>query len=206
MNTETRTGAEGDTAFKNALTGIIPDLRAFARSLTGNRTAADDLVQETMLKAWNARSRFIEGSNIKAWTFTIMRNAFYSEARRAWRRQPLDPEVAEATLVATDDPEAAMELVAVDNALRALPEDQREALILVTAGGLPYEEAAQICGVAVGTIKSRVSRARVALLDIIERQEAAMRCNREHQRGAATIMNDLVDEAERIAVRGASTS
>ena len=87
-----------DQAFKTELAGLIPHLRAFARSLCGNATAADDLAQEAMLKAWKARESYQSGTNLKAWTFTILRNLFYSEKRRSWRRQQLDPEVAEATL------------------------------------------------------------------------------------------------------------
>ena len=187
-----------DADFKAELTPIIPDLRAFGRSLCGNATFADDLVQESMLKAWNARARFRAGTNIKAWTFTIMRNAFYSDARRSWRQQALDPEVAEATLVANDDPDSAMELLSVQNALLALPEDQREALILVTAGGMAYEEVAEICGVAVGTIKSRVSRARNALLDLMDGDAA--RLNGRSTSTAGSVLDDLVQEAEDIAV------
>lgn len=156
------------TEFKQRLTEIIPDLRAFARSLTGNATEADDIAQEAMLKAWKARESYTAGTNLKAWCFTILRNHFYSEKRRSWRRQPLDPEVAEATLVSNDDASQNIELLAVRNALQKLPIDQREALILVGAGGLAYEEAAEICGCAVGTIKSRVSRARKALEILID--------------------------------------
>jgi|TARA_Y100000815_G_scaffold270445_1_gene295110 RNA polymerase sigma-70 factor (ECF subfamily) len=157
-----------DQAFKTELAGLIPHLRAFARSLCGNATAADDLAQEAMLKAWKARESYQSGTNLKAWTFTILRNLFYSEKRRSWRRQQLDPEVAEATLVSNDDPSSALDLLALRTGLTVLPEDQREALILVGAGGLSYEETAEICGCAVGTIKSRVSRARKALAEIIE--------------------------------------
>ncbi|WP_084418415.1 sigma-70 family RNA polymerase sigma factor [Henriciella litoralis] len=157
-----------DQAFKTELASLIPHLRAFARSLCGNATAADDLAQEAMLKAWKARASYQAGTNLKAWTFTILRNLFYSEKRRSWRRQQLDPEVAEATLVSNDDPSSAMDLLALRTGLAVLPEDQREALILVGAGGLSYEETAEICGCAVGTIKSRVSRARKALAEIVE--------------------------------------
>lgn len=120
-----------------------------------------------MLKAWNARESYAENTSFKAWTFTILRNAFYSEKRRSWRSTGLEPGVAEATLVASDDPDKGLELVALRNALEHLPQDQREAIILIGAGGMAYEEAAEIVGCAVGTIKSRVSRARKALADIL---------------------------------------
>merc|ERR1711916_258281 len=117
-------GHMDDTEFKNELAELIPHLRAFARNLCGNAATADDLAQEAMLKAWNARESYQQGTNLKAWTFTILRNVFYSEKRRSWRRQPLDPEVAEATLVTNDDPADNMELLALRNAIHRLPDDQ----------------------------------------------------------------------------------
>ena len=152
-----------DSAFKSELASLIPHLRAFARSLCGDATLADDLAQDAMLKAWKARDSYKPGTNMKAWAFTILRNLFYSEKRRSWRRQPLDPEVAEATLVANDNPAGSMELLSLRNAIGELPDDQREALILVGAGGMSYEEASEVCGCAIGTVKSRVSRARKAV-------------------------------------------
>jgi RNA polymerase sigma-70 factor (ECF subfamily) len=97
---------------------------------------------------------------MKAWTFMILRNQFYSDKRRSWRSSQLDPEVAERTLVAVTSGTASLELDELRRAMAMLPDDQREALILIGAGGLSYDEASEICGVAVGTIKSRVSRAR----------------------------------------------
>jgi len=101
------TPASSDAEFQSELVGLLPQLRAFARSLTGHATEADDLAQETMLSAWRARAHYCMGSNMKAWTFRILRNQFLSNRRRAWRTEPLDPEVAERTLVAADDPSAA---------------------------------------------------------------------------------------------------
>ncbi len=152
-----------EAAFMRDLTALIPHLRAFARSLTGHMAEADDLAQETVLKAWKSRTSYEPGTNLKAWTFMILRNQFYSDKRRAWRSSQLDPEVAERTLVATDDPSSAMELNDLRQALNKLPAAQREALILVGAGGMSYEEAAVVCGCRVGTVKSRVSRGRDAL-------------------------------------------
>jgi len=142
-----------DEAFRRELVGLIPHLRAFARTLCGDPTAADDLAQDAMLKAW---------------TFMILRNQFYSEKRRSWRQSQLDQEAAERTLVAVDDPEAPVALDELRQGLGMLPIEQREALILVGAGGFAYEEAAAICECAVGTVKSRVSRARRALQGILE--------------------------------------
>jgi RNA polymerase sigma-70 factor (ECF subfamily) len=121
-----------------------------------------------MMKAWDARASFQMGTNMKAWTFMILRNQFYSEKRRSWRQSQLDQEAAERTLVAVDDPEAPVALDELRQGLAMLPAEQREALILVGAGGFAYEEAAEICDCAVGTVKSRVSRARRALHGILE--------------------------------------
>src|SRR5918998_624028 len=157
-----------EAAFKRDLVGLIPHLRAFARTLCGDPAAADDLAQDAMMKAWDARTSFQPGTNMKAWTFMILRNQFYSEKRRSWRQSQLDQEAAERTLVATDDPAAPIALDELRQALSSLPDEQREALILVGAGGFAYEEAAEICGCAVGTVKSRVSRARRALHSILD--------------------------------------
>ena len=157
-----------DEAFKRELVKLIPHLLAFARTLAGDPASADDLAQDAMMKAWDARSSFQMGTNMKAWTFMILRNQFYSEKRRSWRQSQLDQEAAERTLVAVDDPEAPVALDELRLSLAQLPAEQREALILVGAGGFAYEEAAEICGCAVGTVKSRVSRARKALHSILE--------------------------------------
>mgnify|MGYP000954080815 CR=1 FL=1 len=167
-STPSRPPSADDGAFKAELVTLIPHLRAFARTLTGDPTAADDLAQEAMMKAWDARASYQMGTNMKAWTFMILRNQFYSEKRRSWRQSQLDQEAAERTLVAVDDPEAPVALDELRLSLAALPAEQREALILVGAGGFAYEEAAEICGCAVGTVKSRVSRARKALHAILE--------------------------------------
>ena len=147
-------------SFERDLIGMIPHMRAFARTLCGNLAEAEDLAQEALAKAWQARGSFAPGTNLKAWTFMILRNQFYSDKRRSWRSTALDPEVAAETLVAADDPTAALELDELRRAMDMLPEEQREALILVGAAGLAYEEVSEITGVAIGTIKSRVSRAR----------------------------------------------
>src|SRR6202161_238931 len=158
-----------ETVFKRDLVALIPHLRAFARTLCGDAAAADDLAQDAVLKAWDARSSFQMGTNMKAWTFMILRNQFYSEKRRSWRQSQLDQEAAERTLVAIDDPSAPVALDELRMGLAVLPAEQREALVLVGAGGFAYEEAAVICGCAVGTVKSRVSRARRALPGILAR-------------------------------------
>ena len=188
------TSAQTDEAFKHELVGLIPHLRAFARTLAGDPTSADDLAQEAMMKAWDARGSYQMGTNMKAWTFMILRNQFYSEKRRAWRQTQLDQEAAERTLVAVDNPEAPVALDELRQSLAMLPPEQREALILVGAGGFAYEEAADICGCAVGTVKSRVSRARRALQAILE--DGAY--DRDG-RSASDAMSSLLAETERLS-------
>jgi RNA polymerase sigma-70 factor (ECF subfamily) len=183
-----------DVGFKKELVTLIPHLRAFARTLCGDPTAADDLAQDAMLKAWDARASFQMGTNMKAWTFMILRNQFYSDKRRSWRQTQLDQEAAERTLVATDNPEAPVALDDLRLALRCLPNEQREALVLVGAGGFAYEEAAEICGCAIGTVKSRVSRARRAL-------QAALNAGGYERDGAPAgdAMGSILADAERLS-------
>src|SRR3954469_5472917 len=183
-----------EAQFKKELVALIPHLRAFARTLAGDPTSADDLAQDAMMKAWDARNSYQMGTNMKAWTFMILRNQFYSEKRRSWRQTQLDQEAAERTLVAVDDPESPVALDELRLGLGMLPAEQREALILVGAGGFAYEEAADICGCAVGTVKSRVSRARRALQAILE----AGAYNRDG--GAASdAMRSILSDAERLS-------
>lgn len=155
--------------FRTDLLGLVPHLRAFARGLCGGRPdQADDLVQETVMRAWSARSGYAHGTNMKAWTFTIMRNAFLNNLRKSRRETELDPEVAENTLVQQPNQEGVVHMNDLQRALDKLPEERREALLLVGAGGFAYEEAAQICGVPVGTMKSRVARGRAQLQELME--------------------------------------
>jgi RNA polymerase sigma-70 factor (ECF subfamily) len=151
---------DDEELFKSDLLALIPHMRAFARSLCGDFHEAEDLAQEALAKAWAGRATYVPGTNLKAWTFMIVRNQFFSERRRSWRSCQLDPEVAERTLVANTNQSATLELDEVRRALDMLPDDQREALILIAAAGLSYDEVSEICGVAIGTIKSRVSRGR----------------------------------------------
>jgi len=155
-------------AFKKELTGVVPHLRAFARGLCGRPDMADDLVQETLLKAWAAQARFEPGTSMRAWTFVILRNAYLTDMRRNRFRGEYDEGVAERILVAPAGQEGPIHLADMHRALLTLPTERREALLLVGAGGFSYEEAAEICGCAVGTIKSRVGRARAALTAMIE--------------------------------------
>ena len=196
MGTPARSDAdnERDEAFRQELVRLIPHLRAFARTLCGDPTSADDLAQDAMLKAWDARESFEMGTNMKAWTFMILRNQFYSEKRRSWRQSQLDQEAAERTLVAVDDPEAPVALDELRQGLAMLPAEQREALVLVGAGGFAYEEAAAICACAVGTVKSRVSRARRALQAILDSG-----AYRRDGSAASDAMATILADAERLS-------
>lgn len=176
MTTDTAPQPLDDASFKRELAAMLPHLRAFGRSLCGNADMADDLVQETMLKAWKARAQYVPGpSSMKSWAFVILRNCFLSQMRRKKFTADYDELAAERLLVAPDDQDDSLHLADVQRALLQLPVDQREALVLIGAGGLSYEEGAAICGCAVGTMKSRVSRARSALHDILDGGEMPLR-------------------------------
>lgn len=156
-----------DPAMRDRMLAIVPYLRAFAMSLSRNTDNADDLVQETLLRALAHIDSFEPNTNMEAWLVTILRNLFYSEYRKRLR------EVADAqgryaeTLKSPPEQNGRVEFEGFRAALAALQDEQREALILVGASGFSYEEAAAICGCPVGTIKSRVLRARARLADLL---------------------------------------
>jgi len=157
-----------DPVLRDQILAAIPSLRAFAISLSGNVDRADDLVQETILRALANISSFQPGTNMPAWLFTILRNLFRSEYRKRRREvEDADGSLAE-TLTSHPDQIGRVEFAEFRTALAQLPAEQREALILVGASGFSYEEAADICECAVGTIKSRVNRARSRLAKLLE--------------------------------------
>jgi RNA polymerase sigma-70 factor (ECF subfamily) len=148
------------TTIDNDILACLPNLRAFARSRTRNRERADDLVQDAVLRALNAAAQFRPGTNFKAWIFTILRNLHFNEFRRnRGFIQPLEAADLE-TYATAPAQQAGLEFDDFRRAFNTLPAEQREALVLVGADGYLYEEAAAICGCPVGTIKSRVARAR----------------------------------------------
>ncbi|MFM5908108.1 MAG: sigma-70 family RNA polymerase sigma factor [Novosphingobium sp.] len=157
--------------FRQGLVALLPHLRAFARGLCGQPERADDLVQEAVLRAWTSRASFVPGTNLKAWVFTITRNNFLNELRKYKRETQLEDGVAETRLVARADQEDSLHLTDLQKALDRLPEERREALLLVGASGFSYEEAAQVCGVALGTMKSRVARGRAQLGELLHQAE-----------------------------------
>ena len=161
-----------DESVRKAVLGTVPSLRAFAISLCGNLDRADDLVQETLLRALANIDSFQPGTNMSAWLFTILRNHFRSEYRKRRREvEDADGHYAE-TLKSQPEQHGRVEFREFREALDQLPADQREALILVGASGFSYEEAAHICGCAVGTIKSRVNRARTRLAELMSIEDA----------------------------------
>src|SRR5215203_5130697 len=156
-----------EPAMRDALLAAVPSLRAFAISLTNNVDRADDLVQDTLLRAIAHIGRFERGTNLNAWLFTILRNLFHSEYRKR-RREVEDPEGSYASHLASPPEQGAkLDLADLRVALTKLPPDQREALLLVGAAGLPYEDVAAIMDCAVGTVKSRVNRARLRLAQLL---------------------------------------
>ena len=156
-----------DPSMREAVLAAVPSLRAFAISLSGNVDRADDLVQETLLRALVNIDSFEPGTNLPAWLFTILRNLFRSDYRKR-RREVEDADGNYAKTLKTQPAQSAhLEFEEYRNALYKLPQDQREALILVGASGFSYEEAAAICDCAVGTIKSRVNRARTRLSELL---------------------------------------
>jgi RNA polymerase sigma-70 factor, ECF subfamily len=156
-----------DSGVRGDILATLPTLRAFAVSLCGNVDRADDLVQETIVRAIANINSFQPGTNLPAWLFTILRNLFRSEYRKR-RREVEDADGSYvASLKSYPEQEAHMEFGELRAALAKLPADQREALVLVAASGFSYQEAADICGCAVGTIKSRVNRARMRLAELL---------------------------------------
>ena len=177
--------------FKRQLAETIPHLRAFARSLCGRPDFADDLVQDAMLKAWAARERFEPGTNLRAWTFTILRNCYLTEMRRNKFIGDYDEGVAERTLQAPMGQEDPLHLADMRRALMTLPRERREAILLVGAGGFSYEEAAAICQTAVGTMKSRVGRARAALNEMLDGGNMPPREGAQAVSAHESLINDL---------------
>lgn len=156
-----------DAEMRTLLLGALPALRAFAYSLTYDLDRSDDLVQDTLVRAWTKADSFQRGTNLTAWLFTILRNLFYSELRKRKREVEDGDGALAAKLTSLPEQEVRLELREFQEALDLLPFSQREALVLVGAQSFTYEEAAEICGVAVGTVKSRVSRARLRLTEIL---------------------------------------
>ena len=158
---------ESTGTFEKDLEDLMPYLRAFSYSLCRDWNIAEDAAQDALTNAWRARSSFKAGTNLKAWLSTILRNQHKSYQRRSWRQMPWDPEVADLIEAAPDEQGWAGELSDVMRAVHCLPDQQNEALILITAAGLSYDEAAAVSKVATGTMKSRVSRGRQNIAEML---------------------------------------
>lgn len=156
---------------RDELVTHLPALRAFAMSLTRNRATADDMMQDTVLKAWTNMDKFKAGTNMRAWLFTILRNNFYT-SRRKLNREVADVDNAFSDkLSVKPDHDGRLQMLDFKAAFDRLPDEQREALVLVGAQGFSYEDAGDMCGVATGTIKSRVNRARAKLTELLQLDE-----------------------------------
>lgn len=150
---------------RDEIVAHLPAMRAFALGLTRDAALADDLVQDAVVKAWTRFDSFTQGTNLRAWLFTILRNTFYSD-RRKRRREVADVDGMQAARLAEKPAhDGRLQMVDFLRAFAHLPDEQREALVLVGALGFSYEEAAEMCGVAVGTVKSRANRGRGRLVD-----------------------------------------
>jgi RNA polymerase sigma-70 factor (ECF subfamily) len=158
-----------DNAFRRELVSHLPHLRAVARALSGHRDRADDLVNDTVLKALSAEAQFQAGTNLKAWLMTILRNHYINGLRRNKIEVETIGEIPEGALPTAPNQEHVVEVSEVGAALQLMSIEHREILVLVSAAGLSYEEAADICGCAVGTIKSRLNRARGELKRVLAR-------------------------------------
>jgi len=157
-----------DRAFVDGIMTVVPSLRAFAISLTRNIDAAEDLVQETVLRAISKQEQFAAGTNLQAWLFTILRNQFRSDHRKSIRETEDGDGSHAAAMIHMPDQEDRIMMHDLEAALGKLPRGQREAIMLVGADGLSYEEAAQVLGCAIGTVKSRVNRARSSLAELMK--------------------------------------
>jgi RNA polymerase sigma-70 factor (ECF subfamily) len=157
--------------FQRDLVALIPQTRALARALCGGRALADDMAQEALTRAWRARDSFVPGTNLRAWVFTILRNAISSHNRRSWREAEWDEDLCNQIPAPPREQETAIELSDTARALAGLTYATREALILVTVCGFTYNAAAAICDVPAGTIKSRVARGRAVMLSMLDGDE-----------------------------------
>ncbi|MFA8443884.1 RNA polymerase sigma factor [Yoonia sp.] len=153
---------------KDELVTHLPALRAFALSLTRNRATADDMMQDAVLKAWSNMDKFQPGTNMRAWLFTILRNNYYSSRRKLNREVADVDNVFSDTLSVKPDHDGRLQMMDFKVAFDQLADEHREALILVGASGFSYDDAAEMCGVATGTMKSRVNRARAKLTELLQ--------------------------------------
>ena len=178
-------------SFTETLEGLLPEMRAFARSLCKDVTLADDLVQDACLKAWSSADSYDPSQKMRPWIFRILRNEFYQKVRREWRWNNLSDE-DEARLPGNDTGDflKSLEHNRMCAAIYNLPEDQRDALILVLAAGFTYDEAGEICDTSGGTIKSRVSRGRATVrMDLEHGAQAAVTEPAQRPSGSTNLLD-----------------
>jgi RNA polymerase sigma-70 factor (ECF subfamily) len=157
----------------DSLVAHIPLLRRYARALTGDHTAAEDLVQDTLERAWRRFGLWRTGSNLRAWLFTIMHNVFINQVKTSQNRRNQAADSAEINWPATPTPEGRLDLRDLNKALRWLSDEQREVVLLIGLEQMPYDEVAKVLGVPVGTVMSRLSRGREQLRLLMDRSSAA---------------------------------
>jgi RNA polymerase sigma-70 factor (ECF subfamily) len=191
----TTQGIPSGAAFAIDLSELTPFLLARALSLTGRRELAEDLVQETMANAWQARQSFTPGTSLKAWLCKILRNEFYSHQRRAWRQAPWSTVFEETIPSPPGEQMSAIDLCEAACAMNRLPDPQRESLILVGICGFSYEETASLLDTTLGTVKSRVARARISLLNVL--QSVRMRRTKLHPK-TSTAFNDWLIQLDQL--------
>ena len=185
----------GEMSFVDRLESLIPEMRAFARGLCRDAVLADDLVQDACLRAWSASDSFDASKDMRPWIFRILRNEYYIMLRRAWRNVNVEPEFAETALVQQGSQEVQQDFGRMEQIIYSLPDNQRDALLLVLAAGMTYDEAGDVCGCSGGTIKSRVSRAREAVVARFESRESTLRCIQGGQAGG---MSELLGRIDRL--------
>jgi len=153
--------------FADMMVAEMPYLRAFALSLSGSISVADDLVQETLVKAWSHADSFEHGTNFRAWLVTILRNTYFNQYRKLSREVQDSDHVHAEQIAVGGEQESSLSMRDMQRAIDLLPPDQREILLMIGVTELSYEEAAQICNIAVGTVKSRLNRARARLAELL---------------------------------------
>jgi len=193
--------AGGGPDFRRDLIALMPYVRAMARMLCRRRENADDMAQEALTRAWRARDSFAAGTNLEAWVFTILRNAVFSQERKRWREVEWDEWLGEQIPAPPREQEFAIEVSDTVRALAGLQYSQREALVLVAVCGFTQNEAAAICGVPPGTVKSRAARARAAMLSMLDGKRPIPSRSGKRSDGASSDVLALLNERTRLRAR-----
>ena len=201
MTDQTISHSSSPTSLAEALENLLPDLRGFAWSLCQNRSLADDLVQDACMKAWTAADSLKPGSSIKPWVFQILRNEWRQHQRRAWRTQLVDSDEIERSLVSESNAETLADSIKATNAIYSLPEQHRDAIILILAVGMTYSEAAEVLGCSVGTIKSRLNRARQSLLTDLSHGRRAKTTTPDATTHSHGGLERLIEQANRLITK-----